>query len=58
MYGGRRRFAWRHPLAWLGGAIGIVVLFVLLGKLLLLLAYLSGGLVLLLIAFWLLWRWW
>ena len=58
MYGGKRRFAWRHPFAWIGGAIGAVLLFVVLSKLLLLLAYLSGGLVLLVIALWLLWRWW
>ena len=57
MYGNRRGGAWRHPLAWIGGAIGGVLLFVLLSKFLLMLAYLSGGVLILLIALWLLWRW-
>ncbi len=58
MSGGWKKVWWRHPLAILGGAVGTIFLFVVLSKLLLILAYLSGGLLFLLLALWLLWRWW
>lgn len=60
MYGSRRRrvYFWRHPLTWVGGAIGAILLLVVLSKLLILLAYMTGGLIVLLIAIWLIWRWW
>jgi putative Ca2+/H+ antiporter (TMEM165/GDT1 family) len=56
--GGWRKIWWKNPLALLGCAVGAVLVFVLLSKLLLVLAYFSGGLLFLLVAIWFLWRWW
>lgn len=58
MRGMRRKVVWwRNPLALLGGAAAFIFLFVALSKLLLILAYLSGGILILIFMLWLLWRW-
>jgi len=53
----RKRLWWQHPLALLGGAAVFIFLFVALSKLLLIMAYLTGGILILLFILWLLWRW-
>lgn len=58
MFGGKRRYGWWRPLAWVAAAIASVLVFLLLSKILLVLAYLSGGLLIIMFMFWLLWRWW
>jgi hypothetical protein len=59
MYGGGwKRYWWRHPLSLIASVAGAVLLFILVSKILIVLAFLSGGVLFLLIILWLLWRWW
>jgi ABC-type phosphate transport system auxiliary subunit len=58
MFGGKKRYGWWHPFVWISAAIVSVVAIFVIGKILLVLAFLSGGLLFLLLVLWLLWRCW
>jgi len=58
LYRPRRSSPWRQPIVVLLSGIGIVLSLLVLSKILFVLFYLTGGLLLIAVVVWLIWRWW
>jgi hypothetical protein len=57
MFGRRGRQGWKDLITDLAGGIGVVLLLIVFFKLLLVLLWMSGGILVFALILWLIWRW-